>query len=330
MATPYFMTALTIAAGCLLSGPTAAIAQKESPPSNYPSRPIRIVIPFPPGGQPDIFTRLMLPGLVESFKQQVIVDNRPGAGGMVGSRIVAEAAADGYTLLSISSAHIIGPFVRNLPYDTQKDFVGVTRTYSAPFLLVVPMTVSVRTVKDLIALAKARPGELNFASAGTGSGTHFAGEMLKYSAGIDVVHVPYRGIAESLTDVTAGRVQFSMAPIGSSAQLVRDGRLRGIGVSTAKRAAALADIPTLAESGLPGFDWDAWGSMLMPAKTPRAIINRWNEEVRRVVSAQDVQERLRAIGMEAAPSSPQELDALVKEQMALIGKLAKAAGLKPQ
>lgn len=330
MATRSFITALFVAAGCLLPGPPGALAQKEAPAAGYPNRPIRIVVPFTPGGQPDIYTRLVIPGLVESFKQQVIVDNRPGAGGMMGSRIVAEAAPDGYTLLSVSSAHTIGPFVRKLPYDTQKDFAGVTRTYSAAFLLVAPMTLSVRTVKDLIALAKARPGQLNFASAGTGSGTHFAGEMLKHSAGIDVVHVPYRGIPESLTDITAGRVQFFMAPIGSSAQLVRDGRIRGLGVSTAKRVAALADIPTIAESGLPGFDWDAWGSMFMPAKTPRAIINRWNQEVRRAVSTPDVQERLRAIGMEAAPSSPEELDALVKEQMALIGKLAKAAGLKPQ
>lgn len=330
MATRSFITALFVAAGCLLPGPPGALAQKEAPAAGYPNRPIRIVVPFTPGGQPDIYTRLVIPGLVESFKQQVIVDNRPGAGGMMGSRIVAEAAPDGYTLLSVSSAHTIGPFVRKLPYDTQKDFAGVTRTYSAAFLLVAPMTLSVRTVKDLIALAKARPGQLNFASAGTGSGTHFAGEMLKHSAGIDVVHVPYRGIPESLTDITAGRVQFFMAPIGSSAQLVRDGRIRGLGVSTATRVAALADIPTIAESGLPGFDWDAWGSMFMPAKTPRAIINRWNQEVRRAVSTPDVQERLRAIGMEAAPSSPEELDALVKEQMALIGKLAKAAGLKPQ
>lgn len=330
MATRSFITALFVAAGCLLPGPPGALAQKGAPAADYPNRPIRIVVPFTPGGQPDIYTRLVIPGLVESFKQQVIVDNRPGAGGMMGSRIVAEAAPDGYTLLSVSSAHTIGPFVRKLPYDTQKDFAGVTRTYSAAFLLVAPMSLSVRTVKDLIALAKARPGQLNFASAGTGSGTHFAGEMLKHSAGIDVVHVPYRGIPESLTDITAGRVQFFMAPIGSSAQLVRDGRIRGLGVSTAKRVAALADIPTIAESGLPGFDWDAWGSMFMPAKTPRAIINRWNQEVRRAVSTPDVQERLRAIGMEAAPSSPEELDALVKEQMALIGKLAKAAGLKPQ
>jgi len=330
MATRTFISALAVAASCLLPGAPGALAQKGAPGADYPSRPIRIVIPFPPGGQPDIYTRLILPLLVESFKQQIIVDNRPGAGGLVGSRIVAEGIPNGYTLLSISSAHTIGPFVQKLPYDTQRDFAGITRTYSAPFLLVAPMTLSARSVKELIALAKAKLGELNFASAGTGSGTHFAGEMLKHSAGIDVVHVPYRGIPESLTDITAGRVQFFMAPVGSAAQLVLDGRIRGLGVSSATRIAALPDIPTIAESGLPGFEWDAWGSLLMPARTPRALIERWNREVRRAVSAPEVQKRLRAIGMEAVPTGPEELDALIKAQMALIGKLAKAAGLKPQ
>jgi tripartite-type tricarboxylate transporter receptor subunit TctC len=325
-----FIAALFAAASCFLPGPSGALAQRGAPAEAYPSRPIRIVVPFTPGGQPDIYARLILPLLVESFGQQIIVDNRPGAGGMIGSRIVAEAAPDGYTLLSVSSAHMIGPFVRKLPYDTLKAFAGITRTYSAPYLLVSPMSFSARWVKDLIALAKAKPGQLNFASAGTGSGTHFAGEMLKYAAGIDVVHVPYRGIPEALTDITAGRVQFFMAPMGSAAPLVREGRIRGLGISTAKRVAVLPDIPTIAESGLPGFDWDAWGSLFMPAGTPRAVIDRWNQEVRRAVSAPEIEKRLRAIGMEAAPTSPRELDALVKEQMAVVGKLARAAGLKPE
>ena len=301
-----------------------------APAAEYPSRPIRIVVPFTPGGQPDILTRLIIPGLVESMKQQVIVDNRPGAGGSIGSKIVADAVPDGYTLLSVSSGHTINPVVYKLPYDTLKDFAGITRTYSAPFLLVAPLSVNVRSVKELIELAKAKPGQLNFASAGPGSGTHFAGEMLKHSAGIDVVHVPYRGISESLTDVTAGRMHFFMAPIGSAAQLVRDGRMRGLGVSSLKRSAALADIPTIAESGLPGFEWDAWGSLHAPGKTPRAIVNRLNQEIRRAATAPDLQKRLHAIGMEAAPTSPEEVERLIREQMAVVVKLAKAAGIKPE
>jgi len=314
----------------ILAFATGALAPRSAPAADYPSRPIRIVVPFTPGGQPDIYTRLIIPGLVESFRQQIIVDNRPGAGGSIGSKIVADAVPDGYTLLSVSSGHTINPVVYKLPYDTLKDFAGITRTYSAPFLLVAPMSLGIKSVKELIELAKARPGQLNFASAGPGSGTHFAGEMFKHSAGIDVVHVPYRGINESLTDIAAGRIQFFMAPIGSAAQLVRDGRIRGLGVSSPRRVSVLAEIPTIAESGLPGFEWDAWGSILMPARTPRAIVNRWNQEVRRAASAPDVQKRLHAIGMEAAPTSPEEVDALLKQQIAVIAKVARAAGVKQE
>ncbi len=321
--------ASTIAA-CLVITGTAFSAQTGGSASAFPSRPVRIVVPFTPGGQPDIFTRLVASRLVESFKQQVVVDNRPGAGGMIGSRIVADSTPDGHTLLSISGAHVIGPFVRKVPYNTQRDFSGVTISYNAAYLLVVPTSFSAKTVKDLISLAKAKPGELNFASAGTGSGTHFAGEMFKYSAHIDVVHVPYRGIPESLNDIIAGRVQFFMAPLGSSANLVRDGRIRALGVTTAKRIAVLPEIPTIAESGLPGFQWDSWGAIFVPSKTPRAVINKWNRELRRAMAVPEIQKRLRAIGMEAAPTSPEELDQFVKEQMAIIAKLAKAAGLKPQ
>jgi tripartite-type tricarboxylate transporter receptor subunit TctC len=330
MSMRFSIGAASIIAACLFVAGTAISAQMGDPAAGFPSRPVRIVVPFTPGGQPDIFTRLIIPRLVESFKQQIIVDNRPGAGGMIGSRIVAEATPDGYTLLSISGAHSIGPFVRKVPYNTQKDFAGVTRSYNAAYLLVTPMSISAKSVKELIALAKSKPGQLNFASAGTGSGTHFAGEMFKYSARLDVVHVPYRGIPESLNDIIAGRVQFFMAPLGSSANLVRDGRIRALGVSTAKRIPVISDIPTIAESGLPGFAWDSWGAIFAPSKTPRAIINRWNREIHRATEAPVVQKRLRAIGMEAAPSTPQELDAMVKEQMAIIAKLAKAAGLKPQ
>ena len=321
---------LSVAAAGLLAGAPAALAQDASPGADYPRRPIRVVVPFTPGGQPDIFIRLLVPELVAAFKHQVIVDNRPGAGGSIGSKIVADAAPDGYTLLSVSTGHTINPFLYKLPYDTLKDFAGITRTYSAPFLLVASPSLGVKSVKELIDLARAKPGQLNFGSAGLGSGTHFAGEMLKYSAGIDVVHVPYRGIPEALTDLLAGRAQFFMAPMGSAAQLVRDGKLRGLGVSTAKRSPALPEIPAIAESGLPGFEWDAWGSLLAPARTPRAIIELWNREVRRAGSAPEVTKRLNAIGMTAAPAGSREVEGLIKQQMAVVAKLVKAAGLKSE
>jgi tripartite-type tricarboxylate transporter receptor subunit TctC len=330
MSMRYSIGALWTVASCMVITGTAFSAQPGDSAAGFPSRPVRIIVPFTPGGQPDIFTRLIIPRMIASLKQQIIVDNRPGAGGMIGSRIVADATPDGYTLLSISGAHTTAPFVRKLPYNTQRDFAGVTRSYNAAYLLVTPMSFSAKSVKELIALAKSKPGELNFASAGTGSGTHFAGEMFKYKAKIDVVHVPYRGIPESLNDIIAGRVQFFMAPLGSSANLVRDGRIRALGVSTAKRIPVISDIPTIAESGLPGFAWDSWGAIFAPSRTPRAVIDLWNREMRRAMEAPEMQKRLRAIGMEASPSTPQELDAMVKEQMDIVAKLAKAAGLKPQ
>ena len=330
MSMHYSIGTLWTVASCMVITGTAFSAQPGDSAAGFPSRPVRIIVPFTPGGQPDIFTRLIIPRMIASLKQQIIVDNRPGAGGMIGSRIVADATPDGYTLLSISGAHTTAPFVRKLPYNTQRDFAGVTRSYNAAYLLVTPMSFSAKSVKELIALAKSKPGELNFASAGTGSGTHFAGEMFKYKAKIDVVHVPYRGIPESLNDIIAGRVQFFMAPLGSSANLVRDGRIRALGVSTAKRIPVISDIPTIAESGLPGFAWDSWGAIFAPSRTPRAVIDLWNREMRRAMEAPEMQKRLRAIGMEASPSTPQELDAMVKEQMDIVAKLAKAAGLKPQ
>jgi tripartite-type tricarboxylate transporter receptor subunit TctC len=322
--------ALCLAAASTVVAIPAAAAQPGDPAAGYPSRPIRVVVPFTPGGQPDIYVRLILPLLVDAFGQQIVVDNRPGAGGTIGARIVADAAPDGYTLLSISTAHVIAPFVRKLPYDPVKSFKGITRTYNAPYMLVTPMSLDARSVKDLVALAKAKPGTLNFASAGSGSGTHFAGEMLKYSAKMDVVHVGFRGIPEALTDIAAGRVQLFMAPIGSAAPLVRDGRIRALGVSSPKRSPSLPEVPTIAESGLPGFDWTSWGSLLVPAGTPRAIIDRWNGSVRRAIARPEIVKQLAAIGMDAEPCSPDELMAIIKEQMDITGKLAKAAGIEPQ
>lgn len=322
--------ALCLAASWTAAAVPAHAAQSSDPAARYPSRPIRVVVPFSPGGQPDIYMRLILPLLVDSFGQQIVVDNRPGAGGTIGTRIVAEATPDGHTLLSISSAHTIGPFLRKVPYHPIESFAGISCTYSAPYVLVSPMSFGARSVKELVALANAKPGTLNFASAGVGSGTHFAGEMVKYSAKIDVVHVGFRGIPEALTDVVAGRVQFFMAPMGSVAQLVRDGRIRALGVSSPKRSPVLPDVPTIAESGLPGFDWTSWGSLLAPARTPRAVVDRWTEALRRAVTRPDIVKQFAAMGMDAEPCAPHELMKLLQAQMEVVAKLANAAGIKPQ
>ena len=310
---------------------TPALAQKTDPAANFPMRPIRIVVGFTPGGQPDIYARLIQVKLTEVFHQQVVVDNRPGAGGIIGSQIVVDSPADGHTLLSVSSAHVTSPAVRaKMPYDTLKDLAGITLTANATYVLAVPPSLNVKTVQELIALAKAKPGQINFSSAGNGSGTHFAGEMFRQSVGIDVVHIPFKGIPESLTDTISGRVQFTMAPIASSVSLIKDGRLRALGVSSKKRSSLYPDLPTIAEQGITGFEWDSWGGLLAPAKTPRAIINKLNREVVKILALPEIVERLRALGAEPNPTTPEEMDAYVARQLKTAMQLAKKAGIEPQ
>jgi tripartite-type tricarboxylate transporter receptor subunit TctC len=319
------------AAAGLLFGYLPALAQKNDPAAGFPSRPIRVLVPFSPGGQPDIFGRLIAQKVSDALGQQMIVDNRTGAGGMVGSRTVAEANPDGYTLLSTSASHSILPSVRKVPYDVRKDFSGVSMAYNAAYLLVVPPTLGVQNAKELIALARAKPGQLNLASAGRGSGTHFAGEMFKHAAGIDIVHVPYKGIPEATNDLMAGRVQLFMAPLASSTQLIRDGRMRALGITSPARNAVLPDVPTVAEAaGLPGFRWDSWGAIFAPAKTPRAVINKLNLAITNALRLPDVEKTMRALGAEPAPTTPVELDKFIMQELATVEKIAKLAGIQPE
>jgi tripartite-type tricarboxylate transporter receptor subunit TctC len=308
----------------------SAATQQGDPTATYPNRPVRVIVPFTPGGQPDIFARMVGEKLSQTLGQQIVVDNRAGAGGMTGSKTVADATPDGYTLLSVSSAHAIGPAVRKLPYDTLRDFSGISMLYNAAYLLVVPPALPVKTTQELVALAKAKPGQLNFASAGVGSGTHFAAEMFKYAAKIDIVHVAYKGIPEAMTDTMANRVQIFMAPLASSSGLVKEGKLRALGASSPARVPVAPDIPTIAEAGYPGFRWDSWGGMFAPSKTPRAIVNRLNRDVVSILNQPDIQKRMRALGAEPAPTTPAEFDKHVAREVAIVLKLAKAAGLEPQ
>ena len=310
---------------------TPALAQKTDPAAGFPSRPIRVVVGFTPGGQPDIYARLIQAKLTDALHQQVVVDNRPGAGGIIGSHIVVDAPADGHTLLSVSSAHVTSPAVRaKMPFDTIKDLAGITLTANATYVLAVTPALNIKTVQDLIALAKAKPGQINFSSAGTGSGTHFAGEMFKQSAGIDIVHIPFKGIPESLTDAISGRVQFTMAPIASSVSLIKEGRLRAVGVTSKKRSSLYPELPTLGEQGLTGFEWDSWGGLLAPAKTPRAVINKLNREVVKILAMPEIIERMRALGAEPTATTPEEMDAFVARQLKTAMQLAKKAGIEPQ
>lgn len=316
-------------AGVLLCA--AAPASAQSPSAAYPSRPIRMVVGFTPGGQPDLVARMLAPKLYEALGQQIVVDNRPGAGGVVGTKIVADANPDGYTLLSVSSSHVAIPAVRaNLPYDVIRDFAGVTQLSAASYLLVVPMSLPVKSPAELIALARAKPGSLNYGSGGTGSGAHFAAEVFRHTTGIDAVHVPYRGIPEALTDLISGRLQFFMSPLASAVALVREGRIRALGITGKQRVAVYAEVPTLAESGLPGYEWTSWSALFAPAKTPRPVIERLNREIARALLQPEMQQRLAAMGTEAAPNTPAELDRMVATQVALTAKLARQAGIKPE
>jgi tripartite-type tricarboxylate transporter receptor subunit TctC len=297
--------------------------------ADYPVKPIRILVGFTPGGGPDITARYIAQKLGEAWKQQVLVENRPGAGGTVAASLVARAAADGYTLLSVSSAHAIAPAIYSkLPYDTFGDLAGVALTGTSKYVLVVPPTLGVRTVAELLAVAKARPGQLNFSSAGVGSGTHFAGEMLRSMAGIDVVHVPFKGIPEALGDTMTGRVQFFMAPIANAMNPVKEGRLVALGVSSPERDALLPNVPTLDEAGVPGYKSQLWFGLLTSSGVPRPIIARLNREISRVLSEPELKARWSGIGIEPRADPPEAFDRLIRDDVALFTRIARAANVR--
>jgi tripartite-type tricarboxylate transporter receptor subunit TctC len=298
---------------------------------DYPNKPIRIIVGFTPGGAPDITARYIAQRLTESTKQQVIVDNRPGAGGTLGANIVANANPDGYTLLSVSSAHAVAAAIyAKLPYDTLKDLSGITQTAVSKYVLVVAPALGVKTLKDFLAAAKAKPGQLNFSSAGIGSATHFAAEQFKSAATLNLVHVPFKGIPEAMTETISGRVQMFMAPIATALNMVRDGRVVGLGVSSLGRDALLPDMPSLAEAGLPGFRADLWSGMLTPAQTPKPIVAKLNNEIRRILSEPDVKQRWTPIGLEPNPTAPAAFDKIVSDEITAFTKIARAANIKAE
>lgn len=294
--------------------------------ADFPSRPVRIVVGFTPGGGPDITARHIAQRLGETLKQPVIVENKPGAGGTVAAALVARAPADGYTLLSVSSAHAAAAAIYSkLPYDTLKDLAGVTQSATSKYILVVAPSLGIRSVKELLAAAKAKPGTINFSSAGVGSGTHFAAEVFKAMAAIDVVHVPFKGIPDALGETVAGRVQFFMAPIANGVNLVRDGKLVGLGVSSKRRDALLPDVPTIHESGVPGYEQELWFGILGPAGIPRPVMAKLNAEIGRVLSDPETQKRWAPIGIEPRPTTPQQFDQLIAAETALYTRIARAA-----
>jgi len=301
----------------------------QSDADGYPGRPIRILVGFSAGSVVDVSARLIGQKLFESWKQQIVVDNRPSAGGIIAAQLAAGATPDGYTLLSVSASHAVAPAVYSkLPYDTVKDFAGITTTVNSPAILVVSPALGPKTVKDLVAAARAKPGQLNFSSGGVGSATHFSAELFKSLAAIDVQHVPYKGIPEALSEVVAGRVQFTLSPFSVALPMVKEGKVLALGVTSGKRSQVLPDLPTIAEAGVTGYRWDTWFGLLAPAKTPRPVVARLNAEITRILDLPDVRARWTALGTEPIPTTPEGFDKLIATEIAAITKLARAANVK--
>jgi tripartite-type tricarboxylate transporter receptor subunit TctC len=317
---------LFAAASLLTAAALAQAPATSSPAGDYPNKVIKIIVPFTAGSATDIMARIVGERLGASLGQSIVVENRPGAGGTLGAAQVAKSDPDGYTLLVVSTGHVVNPALYgNLPYDTVADFAGVTPLAALPNVLVVSAESPIKSVRDLVAAARARPGQLNYASAGVGSATHVNAEKFRALSGIQVTHIPFKGTPETIVEVSSGRVDFMFTPVLASVPSIRDGRMRALAVSTAKRSTALPDVPTVAEAGVPNFVFDFWIGLLAPAKTPRPIVNKLNAEVRKVMAQPDVIERMAKLGAEPMPMTPERFDAYIKEEFNTLGAIMKAA-----
>jgi tripartite-type tricarboxylate transporter receptor subunit TctC len=297
----------------------------------YPAKPIRVIAPFTAGGPVDISARILAQKMTESWGQQVIIENRAGASGTIGTDAVAKAAPDGYTALLSSSAHVIVPSILpKVPYDAIRDFAPVSVVMSSPLLLVVTPTLPVNNAKEFIALAKARPGELSFASAGAGSSTHLTSELLKSVTGTKMVHVPYKGQSQAITDVISGQVPFMFNTLPAVLEFAKAKRLRVLAITSEKRAAQLPDIPTFSESGFKAMITGSWYAAWLPAKTPEAIVSRWSSEIVRIVNLPDVRGRILDLGGEPVANTPAQFDAFQKAEAARWAKIIRESGAKSE
>jgi tripartite-type tricarboxylate transporter receptor subunit TctC len=297
----------------------------------YPSRPVKIIVPFTPGSATDVMARIVGERLNAAWGQPVVVENRPGAGGTIGIRDTARAEPDGYTLAVVSSGHAVNHVLYKDPgYDSLKDLSAVAMLGSLPSVLIVPPSLGVNSVKELVAMLKAKPGQLNYATAGVGSGAHVNVEKFNVAAGVKALHVPLKGTPPILTETMAGRIQYAFVPAVSSMGLVKDGKVKPLAVSTGKRVAALPDVPTLGEAGLPEGESTFWLALLAPAKTPPAIVGQINTEVLRALQSAEVKDRLAKLGTEPMPMTPAESDAFIRREHDDLGKVMRDAGLTPQ
>ena len=310
---------------CLSGVSIAGLAHAQS----WPTKPIKLIVPYPPGGGTDVIARIVQEPLAKELGQQVIIDNRGGAGGSIGSALAAQSPSDGYTVLFTLSSHTINPAIyTKLPFDTEKDFSSVVTVASLPQILVANPNFPAKTVKEVIEMAKAKPGSISYASVGNGSPGHLAGAMMATDAGVDMTHIPYRGGGPAVTDVMAGQVPLLWVSIPAAAQFVKTGKLKALAVSTVKRSAVFPDVPTMVESGFKGFEVDSWYAMFVPAKTPQAIIDRINKATVNVLAQPEVKEKLLGQGAEAVGDTPAQLSGVVKKEIAKWKQVVKSANIK--
>jgi tripartite-type tricarboxylate transporter receptor subunit TctC len=299
------------------------------PAQGYPAKPIRVVVPYAPGGATDLTARLVGQKMQEAMKQNVLVDNRPGAGGVIGTDIVAKAAPDGYTVLIAVPAEIaILPHLQKMPYNVARDLAPVSLAAVTPLILVVHPSLPVRSVKELIAFARARPGQLTYASAGTGGVQHLSGELLKVTMKLDMAHVPYKGAGPVMPDLIGGHVPMFFSGMPPAMPHVKAGKLRALAVTTTRRSPAAPDVPTMAEAGVPGFDISNWFAYFVPSGTPAEVISRLNSEVNRGLKQPDVREKLANVGAETVGTSPEELAKFVRSETEKFARLVKLSGAK--
>jgi len=315
---------LAAGAGCAFVMISGAL-----PAQGYPAKAIRVVVPYAPGGATDLTARLVGQKMQEAMKQNVLVDNRPGAGGVIGTDIVAKAAPDGYTVLIAVPAEIaILPHLQKMPYDVARDLAPVSLAAVTPLVLVVHPSLPVRSVKELIAFARARPGQLSYASAGTGGVQHLSGELLKISMKLDMAHVPYKGAGPVMPDLIGGHVPMFFSGMPPAMPHVKAGKLRALAVTTARRSPAAPDVPTMAEAGVPGFDISNWFAYFVPSGTQAEVISRLNSEVNRGLKQPDVREKLASVGAETVGTSPEELAKFVRSESEKFARLVKLSGAK--
>jgi tripartite-type tricarboxylate transporter receptor subunit TctC len=296
---------------------------------NYPTRPIRVLVGFTPGGTTDVVARVIAQKVSEGFKQSIVIDNRPGAGANIAAELAAKAPPDGYTILAVNPGLAISATLyAKLGYNALRDLAPVARIADSSHLLIVHPSLPARNIRELIALAKARPGQLNFSSSGVGNADHFAGELFTSMAGIKVVHVPYKGGAQAAQDTVTGQVSMYFSGILVGLPLAKTGKVRALAVATAKRSPLAPEIPTIAESGLPGYEMTLWNAIFAPAATPKDIIGRLNAEIVKALKSSDVQERLAALGAAPGGGSPEDLGAYFRSEVEKFGKIVRALGLK--